>query len=333
MFVMLQRNAQPRRFRQRVDYLLRHSAIARHLSVFIFVHKYLNGAQQAHYLFFGYLHPAPDELMRRCVGECGVYQIRPPAKYARPLRPANRLAAAVYHHIGALGGKAPQIGARRRHRRGVHNHRNAARVRYLAHLREWDGAPRYERRKQVCHRRRVLRERRLKLPRLTASSVADLHELSAHRLIALVIREAVALMDDDFVLHTAGVGQAAHLGGIRACDNRRGLQHEAACRAAGHKARLCARSIRDNAACGAVKLVDIHHHPRRLVHRVQDFRTNLAAAVSGSAARCGNNALNAQRAVDALRVPAPFHHFTSDNGLLAMQCADCIINKKPLHTF
>ena len=115
----------------------------------------------------------------------------------------------------------------------------------------------------------------------------------------------MALVDDDFVFHSLGVGQAFHLGGIVARDNRRRLQHKPARRAARHKARLRAGGVRDSAAGGAVEVVKADHHSRSLVHRVQDFGADLAAAVRGSAARCVDNALDAQRAIDALRVAAP----------------------------
>ena len=165
MLVVFQRHAQARHFRQRVHDLLRHTAIARHLRVFVFVHEYPDCLQQPDNLFLGDLHPASDELVRRGVGECRVYQVFASAKNARTLRTAHALAAAVYHHVRALCGESAQVGARRQHRRGVHDDWHAMPVRYLAHFGERYRAARDERREQVCDRCRVLGKRRLELPR------------------------------------------------------------------------------------------------------------------------------------------------------------------------
>ena len=114
---------------------------------------------------------------------------------------------------------------------------------------------------------------------MAAAPVADLAERASRRRVALVIRESVATMDNELILHSSGVWQSIHLGRVIASHHSRRLEYQPASRSRTHKSRFCAGDLSDNLASGMVQFVHVDHRSGGFIYRILDLWSELAPTV------------------------------------------------------
>jgi hypothetical protein len=262
------------------------------------------GHEQPHDLFLAHLHGSPDAMVRwpgdlagldhgavaprprvdvhvELLEGSGPNQVRPPAEDAAGLRPADGLAAGVGDEVGPFRDEAAQVRLGRQGGRGVHDHGQAVPMRDLAHLGQGNGAR--------CALEgdgdadRPWTDRRLDLPgvRPTAAGIplgAHVDDPRARGAEGMVVRIAMAGLDEDLVGHAVRERQAVDPHGIGAREHCGGRQREARRCTCGHEAGSRASRLGDDCAGPFLELVDGEVELRRFRDGGGDLRVHAMAA-------------------------------------------------------
>ena len=199
-----------------VDDGLQRGPVAGDLRLLVGLDVQLQRHPQAGHFLPRHLVRAADGVIRAVIGDRGVDQVGPAEQQAGRLRAADVLAPAHRDQVRAVGDESAQVGLRRQHGRGVHDHRHAVTVGDLHCLGQGRPATAHSRRTEVRDRRGALRDRVLDLLRAPCRRVTDLPELRAREGVHVAVPTAVRLRDDDLVLHAPGVREPKDLRPVRA---------------------------------------------------------------------------------------------------------------------
>src|SRR5215468_11133761 len=111
-------------------------AIALHLRLLVLGQEQLEGGDEADDLLLGGLRGPADGLVGARIEGCRADQVAPARKDPGALRPANPLATAHDHQVGAVAEVAEEVLPGRNHGGDIHQHWHAARVGDPPHLLE-----------------------------------------------------------------------------------------------------------------------------------------------------------------------------------------------------
>ena len=258
----------------------------------------LDRRQDADEVFLADLHRSADALVRSGVGGESL-DVAPAAEdETRAGRPAQPLASAEQHEIGAGLAKGPQAFDRRQLRRRVDDHGDVTGVRDVGHCLERERARGEVRPGHVQDARRPRADRTQQVGLGRSACGTDLDEPPARELDRRVVRDPVGGLDEEVArepVELVGPDDALVHVARHAHDRR---QEQARGRSTGYERGLVPRQLRDPTTHCVLQLVQIHEAFRGLPHRLDDWRRHDRPTEVGHRRRTVDDRLDADAPVD-----------------------------------